>query len=255
MTDDTVISALRAHDRRILQAPSPPTASFVPTLELSLSSFDDSAREVAVLYLAKFNPPGTGALLLRLTADASLQVAAAAARSLATGDHSFPGSEIVAAIPSRRDRHVRGYLYLAAGSSKNPPGLNAFRDAAKPENDPGAAENAEAAAVKLGGDVERKSFMQRIEHAPPEKALTIQDQMLYVGDPKLAKALKPWFGNTTGVMRLGSDRQGGSVRMCDLAAWIAFRLGVKFDLEPKHLANFAPGVLAAAKAAAAALPE
>jgi len=255
MTDDTVISILRTHDRRILQAPAPPTATFVPTLERSLSGFDDAARELAVLYLAKFNPPGTSALLLRLTADPSLQTAAAAARSLAGGDHSFPGSEIVAAIPSRRDRHVRGYLYLAAGASKNPPALTAFRDVAKLEKDPEAAESAEAAAVKLGGDVERKSFMKRIEEAPPEKALNIQDQMLYVGDPKLAKALKPWFENTAGVMRLGSDRQGGSVRMGDLAAWIAYRLGVKFDLHPQYLANFKPGVLAAAKAAVSALPD
>ncbi|MDR3701685.1 MAG: hypothetical protein P4L56_18700 [Candidatus Sulfopaludibacter sp.] len=126
---------------------------------------------------------------------------------------------------------------------------------AKLEKDPDAAESAEVAAVKLGGDAERKSFLKRIEEASPEKALTIQDQMLYVGDPKLAKALKTWFENTAGVMRLGSDRQGGSVRMCDLAAWIAFRLGVKFDLQPQHLDNFAPGVLAAAKAACAALPD
>ena len=43
--------------------------------------------------------------------------------------------------------------------------------------------------------------------------------------------------------------------MCDLAAWIAFRLGVKFALDPQYLANFEPGVLAAAKAAVAALPD
>jgi hypothetical protein len=256
MTDETVISILRNNDRRILQAPAPPTSNFVPALERSLSGFGDSARELAVLYLAKFNPPGSGTLLLRLTIDSSLQTAAAAARSLASGDYSVAGSEIVAAIPSRRDRHVRGYLYLAAGNSKNPPALSAFRDVAKLEKDPDAAESAEVAAVKLGGDAERKSFLKRIQDAPPEKALTIQDQMLYVGDPKLAKALLPWFDNTTGVMRLGSDRQGGrSVRMCDLAAWIAFRLGVKFDLQPQYLENFAPGVLAAAKAACAALPD
>ena len=113
-------------------------------------------------------------------------------------------------------------MYLAAGNSKNPPALSAFRDVARLEKDPDAAESAEVAAVKLGGDAERKSFLKRIEEAPPEKALAIQDQMLYVGDPKLAKALLTWFDNTAGVMRLGSDRQGGgSVRMCDLAAWIA----------------------------------
>ena len=216
MTDDMVISILRAHDRRILQAPAPPTATFVASLERSLLGFDDGARELSALYLAKFNPPGTGDLLLRLTADPSLQVAAAAARSLAGGDHTLPGSEIVAAIPSRRDRHVRGYLYLAAGSSKNPPALTAFRDVARQEKDPEAAESAEAAAVKLGGDVERKSFMGRIEQAPPEKALTIQDQMLYVGDPKLAKALKTWFDKKEGVMRLGRTARAAP---CACAIW------------------------------------
>ncbi len=255
MTDETVISILRSNDRRILQAPAPPSAGFVPALQQSLPSFDDAARELAVLFLAKFNPPGTAPLLLRLTADPSVQVAAAAARSLAGGQHSLPGSEIVAAIPSRRDGHVRSYLYLAAGASNNPPPLGALRDIAKIEKDPAAAENAEAAAVKLGGDIERVSFMKRIAQAPPAKAMTIQDQILYVGDPKIAKALKSWFDNTAGVMRLGSDRQNSSVRMCDLAAWIAFRLGVKFDLQPQYLANFEPGVLNAAKAAVAALPN
>lgn len=255
MTDETVISILRGNDRRILQAPAPPTDGFVPVLERSLSGFNDSARELAVMYLAQFNPPGTGTLLLRLTVDRSLQVAAEAARSLAGADFSIPGSEIVAVIPSRPDPHVRGYLYLAAGNSKIPPALTAFRDAAKLEKDPAAAEDAEAAAVKLGGDVERKSFMKRIEQAPSEKALDIEDQMLYVGDPKLCKALKPWFAKEAGVMRLDSDRHPGSVRMCDLAAWIAFKLGVKFDLQPRYIANFSPGVLNAAKDAIAALPD
>jgi hypothetical protein len=146
-------------------------------------------------------------------------------------------------------------LYLAAGNSKIPPALTAFRDAAKLEKDPAAAEEAEVGAVKLGGDIERKSFMKRIEQAAPEKALNIQDQMLYVGDPKLCKALKPWFAREAGVMRLGSDRQGGSVRMCDLAVWIAFRLGVKFGPQLHSIANFSPGVLNAAKDAIAALPD
>jgi hypothetical protein len=190
-----------------------------------------------------------------MTSDHSLQVAASAARSLAGADFSIPASEIVAVIPSRPDPNVRGYLYLAAGNSKIPPALTAFRDVAKLEKDPAAAENAEAAAVKLGGDVERKSFLKRIEGATPAQALNIQDQMIYVADPKLCKALKPWFAKEGGVMRLGSDRQGGSVRMCDLAAWIAFRLGVRFDLQPQYLANFAPGVLNAAKDAIAALPD
>ena len=91
MTDETVISILRNNDRRILQAPAPPTSNFVPALERSLSGFSDSARELAVLYLAKFNPPGSGTLLLRLTIDSSLQTAAAAARSLASGDFSVAG--------------------------------------------------------------------------------------------------------------------------------------------------------------------
>ncbi len=255
MTDETVISILRNNDRRMLQAPAPPSPHFVPSLEKALPTFGDGARELAILYLAKFNPPGTGNLLLRLTGDTSLQAAVAAATSLAKGNLNVPGSEIVAVIPTRKDKHVRGYLYLAAGNAKNPPALTAFRDVAKLETDPAASEQAEVAVVKLDGDVERRAFFQRIENATPATALSIRDQMLYVGDPKLAKALEKWFDNPADVMRLGSDRQGGSARMCDLAAWIAHSLGVRFDLQPDYMTNFKPAVLNAAKAAVMALPD
>lgn len=256
MTDEPVVSALRAHDRRILQGPASPNPNVAPSVESALPGLDEEARAIAALFLAHNNGPGAGNVLLKLTGDRSVQVASSAARSLVNVTDKPAGNTILAAIPARQDRMVRGFLYLAAGKAKSAPGLDAFREVAKKEVDPGAAESAQVALVRLGGEPERKAFLHRISTATAEKAIQIQDQMLYVGDPLLAKGLLPWFGNKEGVLRLGGDRQDRMARMCDMAVWIAHQLGVKFAMNPSdHLTIYDAGVLAAAKAAIAALPD
>jgi len=256
MIDETVISGLRAHDRNLNRMPPAASPDLVRSLDPALREFDEQARTLAVSYVTRWNGPGAGNLLLKLTADRSATVAAAAAQSLLKIGDTAPGEAILAAIPTRQDSFVRGQLYLAAGKAKTPPGLAAFRSAAAKETDPDAAEQAQVAAVRLGGDVERKAFFERIKTTVPDKALKVGEQMLYVGDPKLAKALGPWFGKKDGIFRLGSDRQGDQMaRMCDVAAWTAYKLGVKFALQPDYLTNFDAAVIGAAKGACAALPD
>ena len=257
MTDESVISGLRVHDRDLNRRPPAASPELARSLEPALREFDEQARSLAVSYVTRWNGPGAGNLLLKLTADRSVTVAAAAAQSLLRISDTPPGEAILAAIPSRQDAFVRGKLYLAAGQAKTPPGLASFRATAAKESDPNAAEEAQAAAVKLGGDVERKAFIERIKTTVPDKALRVHEQMLYVGDPKLAKALGPWFGKKDDIMRLSGDREGGGgmVRMCDLAVWTAYRLGVKFALQPDYLTTFDGAVLDAAKGACAGLPD
>lgn len=255
MIDESVISAIRAHDRRILQGPPAATAALAPALERELPKLDPDSRMIASMYLARFNGPGAGAVLLSMSADANEQVAASAAKSLVSVADKPPGDTILEAVRSRRAPAVRGYLYLAAGNAKNPPGLSSFRSNAKAETDPDAGINAQVAMVKLGGDVERKAFFERIQRAGPDDAIKIQEQMVYVGDKKLAKALLPWLAKKDEVFRLGSDRQPEMARMCDMAVWIAHLLDVSFQPQPDHLRNFGPDVLAAVKAALLALPD
>jgi len=257
MTDEAVVSGLRVHDRSLIRTSPTATPNLVRDLEPALRGFDEEARTLAVAYLTRYNGPGTGRLLLTLTADRSATVASAAAKSLVKVSDTPPGEAIVADIPARQDPFVRGQLYLAAGNAKAPPGLAAFRAVASKEQDPGAAEQAQAAAVKLGDDVERKAFIKRVETVHPDYALKVQDQILYIGDPKLTKALIPWFDNKEGVMRQGSDRQNlPMIRVCDLAVWIAHQLGVKFPVQPEdHLTHYDAAVLNAAKSAVAALQE
>jgi hypothetical protein len=254
MNGESVLTALRAHDRNILARPPIDSPSQAADIERALPQLDEEARVLAANYLVKYDKPGTGNLLLKLAADPSAQVSIASARGLTTVKDTPPGSAILALIPTRQDRYVRARLYLAAGRASQAPGLEALRAVSKQEMDPDAALDAQVAAVRLGGEPERKAFLERIKAATPDTAIKIRDQLFYVGDPKLAKGLIPWLANKEGVLRLGGDHGGRMLRMCDLAVWISHQLGVKVPM-PDVVTTFDEGVLAGTKAMLQSLPD
>jgi HEAT repeat protein len=199
--------------------------------------------------------PGDGNLLLRLSSD-DQQIAVGAAQGLVGMKNLPTAADILLALPKREDSMVREGLYLALGKTGDQGKLEDLRAQTLLEKDNSAREDSQTAAVKLGGDVERKAFFARVQSADVDHAIRCRDQLMYLRDESLAKALIPWLEKNDGVMRLGSDRPPQKmVRMKDLAVWIAFSLGIKFKMTPEYLTNFEPGVIQECGRALVALPN
>jgi hypothetical protein len=253
MMAEAFVRSLRQHDPGVLNRYRDAPPELAAEIDKALPELDEEARRLAVLLLERHDKSGSGDLLLKLSGDRSAQVANAAARSLTKVRELPLGEKIVSELPKRPDKFVRGQLYLAAGKTRS--GLEALRRAAAAEPDSSAALDAQAAAVKLGGEPERKLFFERVRKAEPDDALRLADLLEYIGDRRLAKALTPWFANKAGVLRLGGDRQDRMARMCDLAVWTAHALGVPFPIDPEYLSVYGDAVTARARSAAASLPD
>ncbi len=254
MSNEGLIQAIREHDWSVRDRAAQASPTLVAEIERAMPTFDTESGLLAVISLIVYNGPGVGAALLALTHNQHPQVAAEAARGLGKVKDRPPIATILAAIPSRTDPLIRGELYLVAGSAGDARQLDLLRKAAAGESDEEAAAQAQIAAVKLGGLPEREAFMRRIREAVPAQATRVLEQMRYVGDRTLAKALLPWLSNTASVTRLGTDAAGRSARMCDVALWTAHLLGVRFEPQPTKLDNYPPGMIAAAAAALRELP-
>ncbi len=262
MTSQEIIRLIQANNAEAIKAARSAPATLPGDIEKALPTLDGETRELAVDVLAAQGSPGAAPLLLNMTGDSELQAAVAAANALRRLPGKPPADKVIQIIPTRQSPEVRTQLYLLVGESGQAAGggadkLDDFRKAAALEKDEEARENAQAACVRLGGSggvPERRAMLQRLQSAEADQALRCCDQVRYVGDPNLCRGLAPWIGRHEGVMRLGSDRSDAMVRMCDLAAWTAWSMGVKFALRPQHIANYEPAVLQAAAAAMNALP-
>lgn len=255
MNSETVITAIRRGDPSVLQQPPLADASLVDGLGAAMGEFDERSQMLATSYLSRVDDLASANLLLRLTGMSSLSVAAGAARALGQLKVTPAVDDVFAAVPQRRDSFIRGQLYLLIGRSGGSGTLDRLRSLIPSEQDIDARLDLLAALTRLGGDNERAIFLKRVASVGADQALRTQDHLLYVGDPRLARGMLPWFDSSDGVMRIGSDRQGGMARMRDIAVWTAHLLGVKFPIDPPYLGNYSDAILAGAKRAIQALPE
>ena len=260
MNIEDILQALREHrGSAVALAPGAP-ADLAIEVEHALPQLDDQARALAALCVIRRNGPESGPVLLRMTGDTSSQVSIKAATGLfekVPMTDAPTADAILTVIPQRKNEAVRGYLYLMVGRRNGTPDddrhLTTLRKLEVQESDKNALQRVQVAATRLGGQPERAAFLERIRAAGPDEATNICDQLVYVGDPRLAKGMMPWFGNMASVFRLGSDRDNRMARMCDLAVWTAHELGVTFAMTPKYLSNFSQGTLTAAETALKAL--
>jgi hypothetical protein len=253
MSNGQVLSALRGHDYQAIESVVDAPSSLLSEIEQALPHLDEEAREMAVGVIARGKSPDAVHLLLMMTADKSPGVSSSAANNIEKAASLPPAREILKAISRQGQPYIRGQLYLALGRAAETDSVEALRAQARNERDREAAENAQVALVKLGSAPERAAFLERIRETRPDDALRVSDQLLYVGDPRLAKGLLPWFSDSQNVTRLGGDRQQKMARVSDVAVWTSYRLGVKFRISPEYLTNYSDSVIFAARSAVEAL--
>jgi hypothetical protein len=248
-----VLDAARAHDWTIVGRAAKLEPVSPSAVAAALQELDPEAREIVASAVAAQGRPEQGALMVHLTGDPSVQVQTIAARALGKLASPPPANVLLAAVPARDNPFVRRQLYLAVGRTGERDALAPLRAFAAAERDPDAALDAEVAAIRLGAAAEQARFLDRVRKAEPRDALAVRERLLYVGDPALAKGMLRWLSNEASVMRLGSDRDPKMARMCDIAIWTAYQLGVQFQILPAHLANYDDAVRANALRALSAL--
>lgn len=233
------LQSITMGDRTVIDRAKDAPPGLLSELESSWKSFDANSREIAVYMLQRIDTPPSAVLLLRITADPALHVAAAAARIFERQSHLPSGDSILAAIPSRESPFIRGKLYLAAGTANC--GLDALRAVAATERDPQAALHAQAAMVRRGGVPERLAFFERVRKTRADEVTVSSEHLFYVNDPNLAKAMIPWCDSTEGVARIGYDGGGDDrqARMCDFAVWNGAKLGLPTGAG-ERLTNYDP---------------
>ena len=249
-----MIARLSQEDATALQDCARAGDDFPAHLERALATWPQESRELAVQALVVNNTRGAPAVLLSLTKDREPQVAVAAAQALSKVI-PLPPKEILDALPSRSEPVVRSTLYRWVGTHGKAHDLADLRLRLLAEQDLETAEEGQAAAVRLGGEPERARFKQRVAEAEPDTAVRTCDQLVYIGQKPLAKALIPWLANRSEVMRLGSDRMIKMARMCDLAVWTSLELGVQMSPKPDRLDVYPQTLLASAHTALVALPD
>jgi hypothetical protein len=254
MTVSEIVQAIGAHEWSVKERVAGAPSNLGEAITNAMGRLDSEARQLAVECLEAWNGPGAGTLLLRLTADRNTQTAVAAANAIGRVSDRPPMAAILAEIPTREEAFVRGQLYKLVGSTRAANLLPELRNVAASERDADAQRDAQRALVMLGGQEEREAFKKRVAAARPDEALDLQDDLLAIGDPRLAKAMLPWLSDQAGVTRLGGDRKPAMARMCDIAVWTTQLLKIPLPAPPTSLANYPPQVIAEAQAALAALP-
>lgn len=253
MIVEAALRSLEALDQAVVDRAAELPDSLAVAINERLSQWPWRVRELAALLLAAHGAPASVQLLVKLTADQSLQVASAAARSLADQTNLPPGDALLEVLPSRSDPYVRQQLYLAAGRADC--SLEALRSVLKAEPNPRVAAEGLAVAVRRGGDLERRHFFDAVRHAEAEDVAAYQARLLYVGDPKLAKALLPWLSSEAPVTRASSDRSPEMIRMCDFAVAIAHSLGLPVRLPEDGSGVLPSAIIRAARPVLEALPD
>jgi len=232
------IRALGNHDRNILEKVAQASASLPKDVDQAIGTLDSEARELAVELITKQDNEYTGMFLLRRTADDDANVSTLAADNIGKIINKPKTEDILTVIPKRNDPFIRGKLYLEAGKRNEDNVLEQLRRASANEDDEDAKLKALAAKVKRGGQPEKGEFLNIVRSTEPDDALKIQDLLLYIDNPSLAKGLIPWLDKDDNIMRIGSDRQNMMARMKDVAVWTAHLLKIKLPFETTSLRNY-----------------
>lgn len=259
-----VLEALREDDGDALAAAAPYDDAVAAAIHPALSELDVRGRLMATWVLARASGAQRADVLLDMTGDPVERVGLAAARELlALAPEAMPRAErLVHTIPVRLKPSVRSLLYRVVATKGDPSVLDLLRSIFDQERDEAALRDAHLAAARLGGPEERAALYERIEQAPPDDAAEAFDELVFVGDRTLARALDAWFEDETIAKVIGNHFRRTLIRVCDFAAVAASRLGLAFD----HRGASAPlavsqspipaEVIAAARAAVLALrPE
>lgn len=243
------LRAIEAADRSILAPHARPPAGLVPELRIRVAKMKDPARVVAAQVLEKVDSTEASSLLLFLAKDVNLSVASAASRALRNAKSLPAGEDILRVIPTVPSAPVRAHLFLAAGKAKTP--LPALRLAIPAEPDSKARQAAIAAAVRLGGDVERQAFTLQVRRAKAEDVIELMDLLVYIGDKRMGAALLPLFDSQEPVLRISPDPESRMARKSDMAVWTAHELGLIPHLRLTGIRRFDAATIAAARAACA----
>jgi hypothetical protein len=254
MTVSEILQAIAAHDWTVKEGVAGAPTNLGEAIDAGLVRFDPEARQLAVACLEAWNGPGVGALLLRMTNDRDPQTAVAAANALGRVSDRPPMPQILTETPTRGEPFVRGLLYKLVGTSRATHLLQDLRKVAAGESNADAQRDAQRALVMLGGEQEREAFKRRVAEARPDEVLDLQDDLLAIADPRLAKSMLPWFDNEAGVTRLGGDRNPKMARMCDVAVWTAQLMKIPLPTAPTALTNYPAQMIGEARAAVMALP-
>lgn len=249
------IKALQRHDQSIIEKAGQAPSGLPKQIDQAISDLDAEAREMAVELVTRQDSEQAGTFLLRRTADPDVNVATLAADNIGKIINKPKTDDIIAAIRKRDDAFVRGKLYMEAGRRQEKNVLEELRRISGEETDDDAKLKSLAARVKKGGQQEKAEFLEIVRNAEPDDALKIQELLLYIDNPNLAKGMISWLGKTDGIMRIGSDRQNMMARMCDVAIWTAHLLKIKFPFETKHIRNFTDDEIAAARKVLELLPD
>jgi hypothetical protein len=228
---------------------------FPREIERALPTLSATSREMAAQALATNNTAEATRVLLDMTGDSEPQVAVASARALSAMSKLPATPELIALTPSRHEPVVRSVLYRLIGQTGKLQDLDRLRAVLAAERDEEAGEDGQAAAVRLGGAPEKSAFVARVRAATPDTALRVCDQLRYVEQKDLLKALLPWLANSEEVMRLGSDRAPRMARMCDVAVWTAHQMGVLLQAPPAALDVYPLTVIDEARAALLTMPD
>jgi len=243
-----LVRAIRDHDWGVVDRAASAPADADDAVAAALAGLDEAARELAVAVVARRDGLRAGELLLKLLADLDLQVVAFAAKSLSEIHHLPDPTALLAAAAKETEPFVRECLYQAVGRTGRKDVLESLRKSTAREIDARARSWAEAALVRLGAPAERETLRKRIPTAPPDDAEFLCDQVVYIGDRSLAKAMLPWAEDEEPVRALDPHGRPVIVRMCDLVVWTAHRLGVSVQPPPRALGRYATETIRSATA-------
>lgn len=253
LSNQAIVEAVQRGDINAISAVPPDPLRLAADLALVAAQLNDQGSQIATVLVGRYHGPQSTPFLITMVRSTHMQAAVTAAKALGKLDTPPPAVEIARSIPLASSPLVRAQLYLVLGRSLEAPALTAVRALLATEQNAEARSKAIAAAARLGGDVERASFLERIMHGSVGDAKEIYDDMLYVGDVRFAKGLLPWLDQHEPVTRIGSDTDGKSARMCDLAVWTALQLGVKLPISAAKLDTYDATTIELARAALTAL--
>lgn len=238
VSNQAIVEAVQRGDFNAITAVPPDPTRLAEDLAKIAAQFNDQASQIATILVGRYRGPQSTSFLIAMARSTHMQAAVTAATTLGELTEAPPAVEIARSIPQAKNPLVRGRLYLVLGRSREGPALTALRTLLATEQDPDVRTKATAAAARLGGDVERAAFMQRVKSATADNAKDVYDELLYVGDVRFAKGLLPWLDQRGPVTRIGGDAEGRNARLCDLAVWTSMRLGVTLSISATQLDNY-----------------
>ncbi|MFO0547074.1 MAG: hypothetical protein U0271_01735 [Polyangiaceae bacterium] len=258
MTSVGVLDALRRQDAEAMARARPFAAEVAALIEPELEQLDTRGRLLATVVLREIarETRRAGALLLTMTGDAEDIVANEAARALLKLPLAAlpPAADVVYASAVRLSVDVRGQLYRLVGKLGDKSVLGELRRVAGQETSPEARRKLDSAAIALGAREEWRELFDRIQAMQPDTAEEVFEDVVDARDRGLLRAMLPWLADDRVVNVVGTHELEFAVRVCDLAAIAASRLGVLAGPQLPYR-PVTDTVLADTRAALAALEE